>query len=513
MASSSSAASPSRSGGPDILLAGLPPRWMTPQYVLAASSLWLVALAWARPLSSPDETRYTDIPRWMMESGDWLVPRINGLPFAHKPPLYFWMEAALIKIFGLSSFVARLPSLCASILICACVYKLVRDFKGEHAACWSVAVLAFSPLFYGGAQYADLDMLVASLITATITCALAATRCGPREPRKGQMLWLAAYAAAGLGVLAKGLIGIVLPGSVFVFYVALSGQWSLLWRAVSFPSLVLFTVIVVPWFVGMEHKLPGYAYHFFVFQHFTRYTTAGFNNPHGIWFYPAILLAGMLPWTVASRELWHELVRKRPAADSVEALALIWLLVVVLFFSVPASKVVGYVFPALPAFAILVGPWMAGRTERLVTLGIGASLCVAGVVAAVVLQPEGTAVTVGQIRRQMAPEDKVVFYKDYFFDAALTVDRTTPIYVFGDWSRRSLEMKDSVPRQLTEGREFDPPSGHVLIGPTEFSALSREPGALWVVLLQKPGTKLPEVFADLTVAISGPRATVLRKRR
>jgi hypothetical protein len=188
-------------------------------------------------------------------------------------------------------------------------------------------------------------------------------------------------------------------------------------------------------------------------------------------------------------------------------------LVVVLFFSVPASKVVGYVFPALPAFAILVGPWMAGRTERLVTLGIGASLCVAGVVAAVVLQPEGTAVTVGQIRRQMAPEDKVVFYKDYFFDAALTVDRTTPIYVFGDWSRRSLEMKDSVPRQLTEGREFDPPSGHVLIGPTEFSALSREPGALWVVLLQKPGTKLPEVFADLTVAISGPRATVLRKRR
>ena len=193
----------------------------------------------------------------MVESGDWLVPRINGLPFVHKPPLYFWMEAALIKIFGLSSFVARLPSLCASILICACVYRLVRDFKGERAACWSVAVLVFSPLFYGGAQYADLDMLVASLITATITCALVATRCGPREPRKEQILWLAAYAAAGLGVLAKGLIGVVLPGSVFVLYVAISGQWSFLWRAISFPGLVLFTGIVVPWFVGMEHKLPG----------------------------------------------------------------------------------------------------------------------------------------------------------------------------------------------------------------------------------------------------------------
>ena len=356
-------------------------------------------------------------------------------------------------------------------------------------------------------------MLVASLITVTITCAFVAMHCGPHEARKEQTLWLGAYAAAGLGVLAKGLIGVVLPGSVFILYVAISGQWSYRWRAISFPGLVLFTGIVVPWFVGMEHELPGFAHHFFVFQHFTRYTTAGFNNPHGIWFYPAILLGGMLPWTVASHGLWLGIVRKRPAGASLEALALIWLLVTVVFFSIPASKVVGYIFPALPAFAILVGPWIASRVDRLVTLGIGASLCVAGIAAALVFQPQGTLVTVAQIRHQIAPEDKVVFYNDYFFDAALTLDRTVPTYVLGDWSRPSIEMRDNVPRQLTEGREFDPQSGHVLIDAPEFIALSHEPGALWVVLLQKPGVKLPEIFEGLTVVAAGPRATVLYKGR
>ena len=121
--------------------------------------------------------------------------------------------------------------------------------------------------------------------------------------------------------------------------------------------------------------------------------------------------------------------------------------------------------------------------------------------------------TVAQIRHQIAPEDKVVFYNDYFFDAALILDRTVPTYVLGDWSRPSIEMRDNVPRQLTEGREFDPQSGHVLIDAPEFIALSHEPGALWVVLLQKPGVKLPEIFEGLTVVAAGPRATVLYKGR
>ena len=116
--------------------------------LLGACGVWLAALAWVRPLASPDETRYTDIPRWMVRSGDWLVPRIDGLPFVHKPPLYFWIEAAFIKAFGISALVSRLPSLGAAIVICACVHKLVNDCNGSRAALWSLAVLLFNPLFF-----------------------------------------------------------------------------------------------------------------------------------------------------------------------------------------------------------------------------------------------------------------------------------------------------------------------------------------------------------------------------
>ena len=478
----------------------------------AASFAWLSVLAWARPLSSPDEARYTDIPRWMVESGDWLLPRINGLPFVHKPPLYFWMEAGLMKVFGLSAFVARLPSLSAAILICICVYELVREFADERAAFWSVAVMVFNPLFYGSAQYADMNMLAASLITASLTCAVLATRCAPHQARRERVLWLCAYLAAGLGVLAKGLIGALLPGLIFVLYAGLRGQWPLLWRAVSIPGLLLFFATVAPWFAAMEYQLPGFAHYFFIFQHFTRYTTAEFNNPHGIWFYPVILFTGMVPWTIVSFPLWRQLLRTSPTRlSSLQILALIWLGVVVVFFSIPSSKIIGYMLPVVPAFAILVGPWIAERHDWLRAVAVGASLCVVGVVAAVLFQPQGTAVAAAQIRHQVRQGDKVVFYGDYYFDAALVLNRHAPTYVVADWTRPSKEMRDSVARQLTEGREFDQKSGQVLIGDAEFLALVNEADSLWVVVRHKPGTKPPAILDGLAVVVSQNGVTVLRK--
>lgn len=478
--------------------------------MLLASGLWLAALAWVRPLSSPDETRYTDISRWMAESSDWLIPRINGLPFVHKPPLYFWMEAALIKVVGLSAFSARVPSLCAALLICLCVYKLVRTFDGESAARWSLAALVFNPLFYAGAQYADLDMLVASLITASLCCALLAAHCEPGQARREFALWLAAYAAAGLGVLAKGLIGAVLPGGIFVTYAVFSGRWSLLWRALSVPGLAVFAALVVPWFVAMERRLPGFAHHFFIFQHFTRYTGNGFNNPHGAWFYPAILFAGMLPWTVATLPVWRDLARKWPRLSTLEVAALSWLAVVVVFFSIPASKIIGYIFPALPAFAILVGPWVASRTHRFATLGVGACVCVLGVAAAAYFQPRGTLPAVQQVRAQIAKTDIVVFHGDYYFDAALALDRRSPIYVVANWSRASAEMRDNVARQLTEGREFEPPSGYVLIDEAAFKALAQASLGVWVVVRHRADAK-PPAFEGFSTVATAKGATVLLK--
>src|SRR5262245_37252433 len=140
--------------------------------LMVAASIWLASLAWVRPLTLPDEGRYTDIARWMAGSGDWLIPRMNGLPFIQKPPLYFWLEAAAVGSVGASSFAARLVSLASGVLICASVFWLVRQFVDEHAARWSLAALAFNPLLFGGAQYANFDLLIAGLVTAALAFAV-----------------------------------------------------------------------------------------------------------------------------------------------------------------------------------------------------------------------------------------------------------------------------------------------------------------------------------------------------
>src|SRR5262245_65853611 len=135
--------------------------------LLIAASIWLAALAWVRHLALPDEGRYTDIARWMAGSGDWLIPRMNGLPFIQKPPLYFWLEAAAIGTVCASPFAARLVSLASGVLICVSVFWLVGRFVDEHAARWSLAALVFNPLLFGVAQYANLDLLIAGLVSST----------------------------------------------------------------------------------------------------------------------------------------------------------------------------------------------------------------------------------------------------------------------------------------------------------------------------------------------------------
>ena len=81
-----------------------------PEYPSALFA-WLAAMAWFRPLAAPDEGRYAGVAWEMLRSGDWLVPRLNGLPFFHKPPLFYWISAAAMSVFGVSEWPARLPSL------------------------------------------------------------------------------------------------------------------------------------------------------------------------------------------------------------------------------------------------------------------------------------------------------------------------------------------------------------------------------------------------------------------
>lgn len=476
------------------LAARLSAWFQSPTRLLLTVALWLFALAMWRPLAVPDEGRYTDVARWMLRSGDWVIPRLNGLPFLHKPVLYYWIEAASIALLGPNVLSARVASLGAALVICAAVYAVVRRLSDAHSARWSVLLLASSPMLVLGSQYANLDMLVAAWITVTVS--LAALACHA-EPQQARWLWWGAYASAGLGVLSKGLIGLVLPGAIFVLWALLEGQPRRLWHSLSLVGALLLAAITLPWFWLAEQHVPGYLHFFFVVQQFERYTEAGFNNAWGPWFYPVVLAIGLLPWSLigwsAARSAWHARPTGTARSLSLNRLGVAWLLVVLVFFSIPRSKLVGYIFPLIPAAAILLGPWVARwRFRHHAALG-GALLCAVLVGIAATTQNNAATSLASALKTQIAPDDVVVFWNRYDYAVPVVLDRSSPVLVVDPWGRSSRALPDNWRRELVEGQEFEPPSGRSLITPSQ-----------WLQQMQAPGAPTYWVWVDQALAKSEP---------
>lgn len=443
---------------------------------LAALPLWLASFAWVRPLAEPDEGRYTEIARWMTVTGDWLVPRIDGMPFLHKPPLYYWLEAGVIEVLGSSLLSARLVSLAAALVTCVCVHALVGARADRRSADWTLGVLATSPMFFAAAQFANLDMLVTACITATITLAVVASD-APRE--SAGPAWLGAYAAAALGVLAKGLIGAVIPAAVFVTWALADGQPERIRRAISLHGMIVFAAIAAPWFILMELRFPGFNRTFFLYHHFERFMTGEFNGHYGLWFYPLVLGAGLLPWAPlpwASRRMRADAAGARDGRrGSLRRLGVAWLAFVVVFYSMPESKMIGYIFPAVPAFALIAGPTVARWHRRRQVLTLGIVLCLGLGIFGPHWEKRTPIALADQLANRIAPSDDVIAMDGYYYDVSARLKRDRPILVHGDWSHRSVELPDSLRRQLVEGRERDGEAGRVLIGDAELAARIAHP--------------------------------------
>ena len=345
----------------------IPPTSARPRQVLLVGLLllaWFVAFTGARPLNVPDEGRYAEVAREMLVSGDWVTPRLNGVPFLDKPPLFSWTEAAGFAIFGVHTWTARLaPALMAAL---GCLFVLLAGARlhGWRAGLLGAVILAANPYYFGASQYVNHDLAVAVWISgALLAFAVALSSDGPARPA----LVVAGCAAAGLAVLTKGLIGVVFPFGFIGLWVLLTWRWSRVpWLALGAGLLVL-AALVVPWVTAVQAANPDFLHYFFVTQHFERFTGRGFNNPMGPGFYLVVLAAGLLPWT----PLLPSALRRAAAAfradradHGAELLLLLWPALVVLFFSIPRSKIAGYALPALPPLAMLLGVWWDRALER-----------------------------------------------------------------------------------------------------------------------------------------------------
>jgi len=434
--------------------------------VLLAAAVWLAFLAWLRPLTLPDEGRYAGVAWEMLRSGDLSVPLLDGMPYFHKPPLFYWMAALSMRVFGLHEWAVRVPSLLIAWAAVAGVYFFVRRHRDALAARMAVLVLATMPLFYGGAQFANLDMAVAGMICLCILAgADTVLRRAHGQPWRAMALTTAACAA--LAVLAKGLIGIVLPGGVLALWLVWRrdgrGLLALLWP----PAILVFAVVGVPWFWLMQERFPGFFHYFFVYQHFQRFAEAGFNNAQPFWFYLPVLAGLSLPWSLWSGGVFRKRFWEADDAGGLRRLMVVWLLVVLVFFSLPASKLVGYIMPALPPLAMLVGEVLRDARQRAATelppgrlvavsLSVAALVCVVAVNLAAA-RPRGSAHILGpQVAAQMQPGDITVSLHAYPFDLGIYGQLKTPFWVVDDWDSPAIAAHDNWRKELYDAGEFNP---------------------------------------------------------
>ena len=433
-------------------------------FVATLTLLWLAASSWLRPLMLPDEGRYVGVAWEMMTSGQWLTPTLDGLPYFHKPPLFYWITAASMAVFGQHEMAARAAPLLGGTLGAVALFGFVRHWLGTREAQACLLVLLVNPLHLVGAQFSNLDMLVAGCISATIVLLAHAVLCA-EQGLPYQRTLMVAYAMSALGVLAKGLIGFVLPALVVLAWLGWRRQWLGLWRLWSWAGAVLFLAITGPWFVAMQQRFPDFLDYFFIVQHFKRFAAGGFNNVQPFWFYPLLLLAFSLPWLPWA---WWGSRRPEPSATaasaSLRSLWWTWLAMITLFFSLPQSKLLGYILPALPPLAALLAlgclrldwgpvralrPWWALAALPLLI----SALAVGWMTARPDKSARNLALSMSALR---LPGQPVVALWSYPFDLPFYAALESPMWVVEDWADPDIQARDNWRKELMDAGQFAP---------------------------------------------------------
>lgn len=347
------------------------------------------------PLLGPDEPRYAQVAREMFARGDLITPTLGGHTWFEKPALLYWLIIASFKLFGVHEWSARLgPALCGVLTIAAVGYvgRVVERAceertSGEHGSegangfsFWSVLVAATSLGLIVFSRAVSFDVV----ITMTVAWALSFFVVYELSGGKKSVALIGFYICVGLSLLAKGLVGIVVPFGVVGLYYLLRRAWptrgvwlSLLWGV---PLALAVSAIWYGPVIARHGRL--FIDEFFIQHHFARYVSNKYHHPQPIYFYPAIILLLALPWSpflltgLVKIRTW--VWRGADAVSIVRVFALAWLVMPIVFFSFSVSKLPGYILPSLPAAAFLIADglmhaksrWLPGPTARLVIFGV-----------------------------------------------------------------------------------------------------------------------------------------------
>lgn len=295
-------------------------------------------------LIGPDEPRYAAVAREMYQTGDYITPRLHGVPWFEKPVLMYWGASISFAIFGVGEFGARFPSAFGATLTVFFVYFVCRRLWGRPTALASGLILVSSVGFFAFARAASMDMP----LTVCLTMALCSFLMGYNSTRPDRGMWFFAfYAFLGFGVLAKGPVAIVLPALSLFGYLFFRGRLDE-WREWYPRYAWIIVAVAAPWYIAVT-AANGYEFIrvFLIDQNFARFTSTVHGHPRSVFYYIPDFIMLTFPWT------FMILPAFRRTFDRNERLLVWWTVVPIVFFSLSGSKLPGYILPSVPAMVML----------------------------------------------------------------------------------------------------------------------------------------------------------------
>jgi 4-amino-4-deoxy-L-arabinose transferase-like glycosyltransferase len=302
------------------------------------------------PITDPVESNYALTAQEMVQSGNWLSPQIYGQYWYDKPIMIYWLIAGSFQLFGITDFAARFPAALFSALSVTALYRFTKDLSGQRQALLSCLVLGTSLEFWVLAKFVITD----SVLFFFSSVSLAWLYQGISE--KGCRYYYGAYAAAGLAVLTKGPVGLVLPGLAVFVFIALKRNWKLFTNLFLWRGLIVCFCVAAPWYYLMyQQHGADFISTFFGLHNYLRATVSEHPKDNVFYYYLVLFPVSLLPWSGLLFPAVWQAVKK---ADRLNCYLLAWLMTILVFYTVMATKYPTYVFPAAFPAAVLMGGYL-----------------------------------------------------------------------------------------------------------------------------------------------------------